>query len=716
MNVGCKSMRARSKTWSKKLITKIYVIQLLACCIYLGTYSNASASACPEESEVDLLLRATTIVDVRTGQLLPERDVVIDGGRICAISQSSDAAVFTADQEIDGRGRFLIPGLMEMHGHVDTPEAMTLYLANGVTTVRNLWGEPWTLALRDELEKSQGDYPRLLTAGPIVDGSPPINYPFVVVTDAREADAEVARQAAAGYDFVKIYSNMSPNVFDAMIAAGKKYNMEISGHLPHDVAFPHALNSGMRTMEHFLEVADELLRYPPSVDLDLYVVYPETQRLLEAVGRGEVSLDNIVDRGRIAEVAAHAATSDTWFDPTLMPMRNFTSDWNQMNPDWQRYLPPAIKAYWEGAWAAREGWTADARRGEDALYALRLELLGEMHKAGAHVLAGTDAPVPGMYHGFSLVDEIQQLTRAGLSNAAALRAATLEGALYLKREGELGEVVTGAEADLVLLEANPLENLQNLRSVVGVVRAGYWQDEAALSERLETIAAQYAAQEALFDGAPQFAPSRADTNEELVRTTAVKVANEPVDFLEGDGETAARLMVEETDAALDISFARRDEDGRWGVTRVSMAQESVAIVQADGTKLTLAKADGVWELREGKAVRWRLPSDGYVLPLTGTPVDIAMFAQLVRWSAMEATPLHVWHCDLAASCDGSPVAAYADVAGFEKINAVFSGADRIDVSARGLGTTQIWVGAGPFYGGQPIRMQADTKRGWERLR
>lgn len=695
---------------------RVSVKRMVTGCIYAAVSLAAGGSACPDDGAVDLLLRSTTIVDVRTGRLLPARDVAIDNGRICAISQSSAEAVFSAGQEIDGHGRFLIPGLMEMHAHVDTPEAMTLYLANGVTTVRNLWGEHWTLALRDQLEESRGHYPRLLTAGPIVDGSPPINYPFVVVTDAREADAEVARQAAAGYDFVKIYSNMSPNVFDAMIAAGKKYNMEISGHLPHDVAFPRALDSGMRTMEHFLEVADELLRYPPSVDLDLYVVYPETQRLLEAVGRGEVNLDDIIDRGRIAEVAAHAAKSDTWFDPTLMPMRNFTSDWNQMNPDWQRYLPPAIKAYWEGAWAAREGWTADARRGEDALYALRLELLGAMHKAGAHVLAGTDAPVPGLYHGFSLVDEIQQLTRAGLTNADALRAATLEGALYLKREGELGEVVAGAEADLVLLEANPLVDLQNLRSIVGVVRAGHWQDEPTLNERLDIIAAQYAAQEALFDGAPQFTPAQTDTDKDLVRTTAVKVANEPVDFLGVGGEAAARLMVEETDAALNISLAVRDDGGRWGVTRVSMAPDAVVIEQADGTKLKLAKADGVWELREGKNVRWRLPSDGYVLPLTGTPVDIALFAQLGKWSAMKATPLHVWHCDLAASCDGLPVAAYADVAGFEKINAVFSGADRIDVSARGLGKTQIWVGAGPFYGGQPIRMQAGTKSVWERLR
>jgi hypothetical protein len=671
-------------------------------------------SSCTFEDGVDLVIRDVTVVDVARSELRAPQDVAVEHGVICTPDRDAARGALSAKTVVDGTGQYLVPGLMEMHGHVSTAEELTLYLANGVTTVRNLWGESWTLALRDRMAGEPREYPTLYTAGPIVDGAPPVNYPFVVLTDPREAEAEIARQAAAGYDFVKIYSNLSPRVFDAVIAAGKKYDIEISGHLPHDVALPHALDSGMRTMEHFLEVADELLRYPPSADLDLYVVYPETEALLEAIGRGEVALDDVVDRSRIAEVAAHAADSETWFDPTLMPMRNFTTRPNERNDAWHRYVAPATKAYWEGAWAAREGWSGDARRGEDQLYALRLELLGAMHAAGAHVLSGTDAPVPGMYHGFSLVDEIEQLTQAGLSKADALRAATLEGALYLGREGELGEVRAGAVADLVLLEANPLDDLQNLRRITGVVKAGKWHAKTALDARLEAIAEHYAAQEALFEGAPALNNDAEAREGEAVRTTAVKVGNKPVDFLAGDGTQAARLRVEEGEATRATLAVKAGD--KWSTASVVTAPGSVEVTRLDGVTLKLQRSEGTWTLREEKQVIWQTPSDGVLLPMTGTPLDIPLFAALAVSAEKSSMPLHVWACDLAADCAEKPVAAFVEDRGFEKIHAVFSGTRHLRLTARRAGTLNLWIGDGPFYSGQPVRLRDSAGNSWERFR
>jgi imidazolonepropionase-like amidohydrolase len=688
---------------------------LRAICIFAFLPVAArGAWPCSLGDGADILVRNTTIVDVRSGETRPNRSLAIDDGRICDIREADDSLSVRAETTIDGTGLFLVPGLMEMHAHVASSRDMTLYLANGVTTVRNLWGEVWSLELREQLAAEKTHYPRFLTAGPIVDGAPPVNYPFVVVSDPRDAAAEVARQAAAGYDFVKVYSNLSPAAFDAVIAAGERYDIEISGHLPHAVRLPHALDAGMRSMEHFLEVADELLRYPPATDLDLYVVYPETEQLLAAIGRGDIDLDQVVDRTRIPDVAEHAGKSNTWFDPTLMPMRNFTSDWNRRNPDWDRYLSPATKAYWQRAWAARKNWSEDARRGEDALYALRLELLGAMQDAGAGILTGTDAPVPGMYPGFSLVDEIEQLTRAGLSNGEALRAATLEGARYLGREGELGEVLIGAEADLVLVRENPLEDLQHLRSVAGVIKAGYWHSAEDLTVRLDSVASYYAGQEALFRDAPEIGESREADDDKHVRTTAVRVTNEVVDFVRDDA--AARLLAIENGETVKIALAVGNADGTWSLSDVSVAPDRIQLSLPGGRELDLIKKKGVWTLNDGDEEIWSMASDGFVLPLTGTPVDIVLVQKLRTWVGRTSTPLHLWPCRLDDGCTASPVAAYLEETGFEKINAVFIGVERVDISARGLGTSSLWIGAGPFYGGQPVRLKGHDATLWDRLR
>jgi hypothetical protein len=286
--------------------------------------------------------------------------------------------------------------------------------------------------------------------------------------------------------------------------------------------------------------------------------------------------------------------------------------------------------------------------------------------------------------------------------------------LYLEREGSLGEIVTGATADLVLLEENPLEDLQNLRDLVGVVKAGKWHTAASLQTRLDAIAEHYAAQEALFDDAPALAIDAKDVPGESVRTTAVKVGNTPVDFLGHGGTQAARLMVEQV-APVKATLALRKESG-WAEATLASEDEALSITRFDGSMLSLERSEGVWSLRDGQRILWQLQSDGPVLPVTGTPLDIAIFAQLVGLGNDGSLPLHVWACDLASACAEEPVAAFLHDRGFEKIDAVYSGTRRIDLAIRNRGTMGIWIGAGPFYGGQPVRLDGASGNRWERLR
>jgi len=162
-------------------------------------------------------------------------------------------------------------------------------------------------------------------------------------------------------------------------------------------------------------------------------------------------------------------------------------------------------------------------------------------------------------------------------------------------------------------------------------------------------------------------------------------------------------------------LALRDANG-WRTATLSADEDSVSITRLDGTILELRRAEGTWTLREGEHIHWTLPSDGLVLPVTGTPLDIPIFARLLGPASKPSTALHVWVCDLSSACSEEPVAAFLEDRGFEKIDAVFTGTRHLDLSIRDAGSVGIWIGEGPFYGGQPVRLQSVPGKNWERLR
>ena len=452
------------------------------------------AMACapsPPAIRADLAFVNVNVVDVAQGKVEPGRTVLIQGDRIVRIAPGLAAPAGV--RSIDGTGKYLMPGLMDMHTHITSEDQLFLYLANGVTTVRHMAGDTVSLKWREAVAQGRIPGPRIVTAGPLVDGAPRIWTFGLEITDPAAIDATVKSQKEAGYDFVKVYSRLKPEVFDAIIAAGKKYGIEVSGHVPQDVPLAHAIESGMRTGEHFIGVMKAVFRDPALASPDVAAFDPRARKLVVAIGQGRIKTATLIDSAKVAALVALAAKGDFWFDPTHDIMRNFTSNPVTGHPDGLRYLSAPERAMFTDVHKAF-GLTPETLAGEDSLYPIRTRLLGTIYRGGGKIIAGTDN---AMLNGWALKDEIVALSKAGLGNAGALRAATLTAAEYLRKSGELGEVREGAVADLVLLAADPLADLGALYRPEGVMARGVWRPSADFTSRLDSIAVAKAAQKTL---------------------------------------------------------------------------------------------------------------------------------------------------------------------------------------------------------------------------
>mgnify|MGYP000355963530 CR=1 FL=1 len=465
----------------------------------LGTVLSTGALA------DSLLFRDVNVVDVRSGEVLRERAVRVEDERIVAILPDADAQAGADEAVIDGRGRYLAPGLMDMHLHLQVPEHATMNLVRGVTTVRNMWGNPQTLAWKAMVEEGTLPGARIVTAGALVDGDPPIwNMGETVMTDPASADAFVRAQQRAGYDFVKTYSRLEPAVFAALLAAGEKYGMEISGHVPQDVPLRNAIEGGLRTSEHMIGVlhavaADRSLANPSLSPYD-----ERAKALVLALGRGEVAAEGFIDPARVEEVARLAREHGHWFVATTRVMRNFGTDPVPYIDGMEQYMGPMEKGMLPLIKAGTIGQvffklSPEHQKGEDVHQQLRRQAILALYKAGAPILVGTDSFMSAA--GTVAIDEMLSLEALGMPRDAVLRAATLEPARYLGREGELGEVREGAIADFVLLEGNPLEDLAALKQLSGVAKAGEWYDRGALDAMLDELAVAFAAMPAGEGGA-----------------------------------------------------------------------------------------------------------------------------------------------------------------------------------------------------------------------
>ena len=439
----------------------------------------------PASPDRTAFIDANVVVMRPDDRILPHRTVLVEKGRVAEIRENGSGSLPPGTRRIDADGMYLMPGLADMHVHLWNEAMMLLLLLNGVTSVRNMWGSPRHLIWRDAVEHGRLLGPTLYTSGPIVDGAPPVWNGMAAVATADEARAEVRRQKAAGYSFVKVYSNLSAECYWALVEEARAQGLPVAGHVPMSVGLEGVLHAGQRSAEH-LDGWVMAVQPAEFVRPERRLPYKESLRLLESV-------DETQFRARVAE----AARSDTWHCVTLTVHESFVppEDVPRMlrRPE-MGLCPPDLLAEWDPSKDPRvrsrtpEEWAGDRRANE-----FRRRLVRELRNSGARLLLGTDTPNPFVVPGFSIHEELERLVACGLTPYEALRAGTADAAEFLAASSEFGSVEPGRRADLLLLARNPLEDITNARRPVGVMSRGCWLGPVQLDRIAGGLVRSYSA-------------------------------------------------------------------------------------------------------------------------------------------------------------------------------------------------------------------------------
>jgi len=442
-----------------------------------------------------IVIRNVTTVDVETGSTHPSQTIVIEGTRMKAVGDATQLATPKGARIVDGTGKFLIPGLWDMHVHATGPGVDRLFLpvlvANGVTGVREMFGTfRWYADARAMARRGEIVMPRLVGSGHILDGKPQI-WQSVEVSDAAQTRHAVDSLARGGAAFIKVYSRLTPDEFRAAADEAKKHNLSFAGHVPALVSVDEALSLGMASIEHLqmftmaCSSQEEAFR---SALLDA-VASPKGWDSAAVIQRLQLPmLPQTFDRDRCTALAKRVAASGTWMVPTVVVLYSTThlDDPSLRNDPRLQYIPDYFKTGWNPANDFRfravtpEGWAARKRIFDEQLSILRI-----LHDAGAKFLAGTDLSNPYLYPGFSLYDELAYFTKNGFSNLEALQAATINPARFLNATDSLGTIAAGKVADLVVLDANPLVDIGNVARVHAVIANGVLIDAARRQQILK---------------------------------------------------------------------------------------------------------------------------------------------------------------------------------------------------------------------------------------
>lgn len=409
------------------------------------------------------------VVPMDEERVLRDQTVVVADGVITAIGNAAELEPPAGAIRIEAAGRWLMPGLADMHVHCWSPADHLMYVANGVTTVRNMWGHDGHLGWRAQADAREPDFlgPTFYTAGSLLDGSPPVWPTSRVLTDPEAARAEVAKQADKGFHFIKVYTRLEAPVYAAIVDAAAERSIPVVGHVPAAVGVDEVLVARQSTIEHVDGYVDKSGAPPEPEQLARRIEATRTAGTWNCVTL--IVLENIANLDRFEELDAR---------PEL----------RYVSPFMRRSWNPANDARFQGADTAR--YDGMRQRFEHARLVTRA-----LHEGGCRILLGTDAPNPFVVPGFAIHRELAHLVAAGLSPYEALRAGTSGASEYLGAPEAFGVVAVGARADLVLLEADPLEDVANFARRAGVMLRGRWFTEDELRARLEQVAESYAPEE-----------------------------------------------------------------------------------------------------------------------------------------------------------------------------------------------------------------------------
>ena len=433
-----------------------------------------------------LAVRHVSVIPMTTDTVLRDATVIVRDGRIIAVGPSSTTTVPAGAQVIDGAGKFLIPGLADMHVHLLSdgdevhdsagPAELGVMLANGVTAARLMIGTPEQLTLRRDVAAGTVVGPQLWVASPQLTGRASENA--IVVTTPNDARTAVRRAAADGYDFVKITLYITREVFDAIVNAAKARGIRVVGHVDPAVGVRRALEAG--------EQIEHLDSYLEAVLADSAPMRESLTQMNVYRNQNWASLDFIDDR-KIDQIAGATARAGVFVNPTQNVFNTSfgigESDSTIRNrPDWQ-FWPPKMRAgylrahanYWD-----RARWSERTEARQRRYVEVRNKLVKAIHDSGGKIMAGSDTPEWFHMYGWGLHRELQALVRAGLTSYQALTAATKRPAEFLGATAEWGTIERGKRADFVLLSANPLADIRNTSAIEGVAIGGRWMPRAQL--------------------------------------------------------------------------------------------------------------------------------------------------------------------------------------------------------------------------------------------
>lgn len=453
-----------------------------------------------------LVITHVTVIDMIRPKPKTNMTVVVEGNRIKTITRAGRLRIPEDALVVDGRGKFLIPGLWDMHVHALRAERvnyfLTLFIANGVTGIRDMGTTAEGFAalpqLRHEIGSGTRTGPRIVAAGRILDGARPAvpdnSIPFASPDEARRL---VRALKQGGADFIKVYDGVTRDSYFAIVDEAKRQNIPAAGHVPTPMTSFEASEAGQKSFEHLGNILRSCSTLAPS-EID-----EQTRKRLNPASkpndpsaiptriavRNGIELDTFSER-KCRQLFARFARNKTWQVPTLIVKQSVAYvDSIMLRDDPRRkYIPRATLDSWrpENSFFLKYR-TPESIEMRKRLYQKEVELVRAMHKAGVKFMAGSDIPGHYMYPGFSLHDELGLFVNAGFTNFEALLTATRNPAIYLKLSNELGTIQKGKLADLILLDGNPMKDIANTKRISAVIVNGRYLPKEALERMLAGI-------------------------------------------------------------------------------------------------------------------------------------------------------------------------------------------------------------------------------------
>jgi hypothetical protein len=437
------------------------------------------------------------VIDATGSPVQPDMTVIISGNKIVALAKTGKISIPQEAEIINSKGKFLIPGLWDMHFHAfqslfKSDYRFTLCIANGVTGIREMWTHmnemPQVSLWRKQFYQQPGTIPRFGAVGTMVDGVPPVHEDSDTATTAESARLLVRKIKASGSDFVKIYNNLPRTAYFALADECKKQNIPFVGHLPDFILLREAADAGQQTIEHLTGFYQTFYHSCPPVEV-IKALPAEIEAGSPFVPLMQQAL-LLCDEKERADIFRHLAEKHVWQCPTLVVLRATRPfDENLLFKDPRmKYISTAERTRWETrTGASLKARTKEQRDKEKIFMVNAMAMISQMKKAGIQFLAGVDIPNHYLYPGFSLHDELALLVEAGLTPMEALQTATINPARFLGTVDSLGTIEKGKIADMVLLNANPLSDIRNTQLIESVFVNGKYLSKKALQAMLHQV-------------------------------------------------------------------------------------------------------------------------------------------------------------------------------------------------------------------------------------